>query len=235
MASPVSGRSVLATRAWRLCRAGSRKGVEDLQLFGDLLAHDPGGAQVLADLSQCRRLATGHRGNDGAHPLTKDAVGQPDHGDLGDGGVSGKELLHLLSRNVLAVPDDDVLEPSGDLQVAGRMDAAEVSGSEPPVNVECFRVHGRVGVAVAERRAPDQHFADFAGRHLGSVRCGDPHLDPGGDPAVRAGQDLGAVPRVADGDHRCLGHAVVVRDGHPHLCPDGVEDFRRARRATAFE
>ena len=60
----------------------------------------------------------GRRLDHRAHPLAALPVGQADHGDVADLGVRVEDVLDLLGADVLALADDDVLQPAGERDVA---------------------------------------------------------------------------------------------------------------------
>ena len=72
-----------------------------------------------------------------AHPCSpKSLVGRRHHGDLRHARHVGEQLLDLGGAHVLAAPDDDVLHPVGDGEVALGVEHADVAGPEPPVRVD---------------------------------------------------------------------------------------------------
>ena len=88
-----------------------------------------------------RRRRGGVGGHDERdHHLAAVLVGDAEHGDVGDRGVRVEHVLDLLGRHVLALADDDVLDPAGDEDRAVRVEAAEVAGVQEAVGGE------RVGV-----------------------------------------------------------------------------------------
>ena len=102
-------------------------------------------------------------------------MGHADHRRLHDVGVRQQKTLDLRREDVEAGHKDDLLGTSGNAQVAGRVEGAEVAGAEPPV---------------VERGGGLLRLAEVARRH---VRPADLHLAPGADAEFVVGQ------RAADG------------------------------------
>ena len=115
----------------------AREHVDDLELLGDLLHHEPGGAAVSTIASRSSERAAPSRSTTTAHAaLAALGVGQADHRDVGDLGVREEQVLDLLGRDVLALADDDVLEPPATVRLPCSSTRAEVAGAEVAVVVE---------------------------------------------------------------------------------------------------
>src|SRR5579871_1100705 len=140
------GEAVLQGLFAHLAGGVAREGVDVLDLLGHGLAAQALGLEPRTRLDECERGRTVGVAHDGAHPFTGPPVGQADDRHVGHRGVGEQEVLDLLGGDVLAVADDDVLEPSGDAHEPLVVDHAEVAGPEPPVG-DGGRVQGRVDVA----------------------------------------------------------------------------------------
>ena len=74
--------------------------------------------------------------DDRADPLAAFGVGEADDRDVLDLRVRVEQVLDLLGADVLALADDDVLEPAGEHDVPVVADVAQVAGPEEAVGVE---------------------------------------------------------------------------------------------------
>src|SRR6185369_9887965 len=92
-------------------RGIARQRVDDLDLLGDLLAHDAATLHESADLGDVEGAAGLARHDAGSDALAAGGVGQADHGGLGDGGVLVQDVFDALGAEVLALANDDVLLP----------------------------------------------------------------------------------------------------------------------------
>jgi len=121
--------------------------------------------------------------------LAEPRVGHADDGRLRDPVEPGQHLLDLGGVHVEAAADVHVLDPAGDGQVPGAVQAAGVTGVQPAV-----RVNGGLGgfrvVQVAE------HQVRPAEQDLAVV--GDPHLEAG----RRAPRGAGVARRDAASTRR---------------------------------
>ena len=97
--------------------------------------------------------------DDGADTLAALAVGQADHGHVADARVCVEQVLDLLGGDVLALADDDVLQATGEHDVAVGADVADVAGAEPAVVVERLGGQLGVGVPLGDHRALDADLA----------------------------------------------------------------------------
>ena len=89
------------------------------------------------------------------------------------------QLLDLAHADLLALADDDVLQPAGDAQVAAASTPAEVAGAEPAVGGEGVGVERGVGVADEALRAARLHLAFGAGRQQRAVGVATMRSSPG--------------------------------------------------------
>src|SRR3954447_5411054 len=93
----------------------ARQPVDDLEALRDLLAHQPGRGAGLDHLIERQHPRTARGWFDhSAHELSTFGVGQPDHSDVTDLRVVEQHVLELASGDVLALADDDVLQPPGE-------------------------------------------------------------------------------------------------------------------------
>ena len=113
---------------------------------GTAFTRSPCSRRYAAMVGEVELLAPGHR-HDRAGPLTRLRVGEADHGHVGHGRMPVEQVLHLLGRDVLPVPDDHVLESSGDGHEPVLVHDAEVPAAEVPLLVEGLGVERRVEVA----------------------------------------------------------------------------------------
>src|SRR5688572_7286911 len=91
-------------------------------------------------------LHAGNAGDDGTYPFAARRVGQPDDGHVADLRVFVDQILDFLRTDVLALANDDVLEPAGDHHVAVGIEMPDVARAEETVLVECRRSERRVDV-----------------------------------------------------------------------------------------
>src|SRR6516165_6226107 len=100
--------------------------------------------------------------------LAEALVGDADQRRVHDLGMGVEDLLDLAGEKLLAPAVDDLLQPTDDLDVAGRIDdPAEIAGAKPSVGRKRLGIGRRIGV-VAEMDARSQRgdLADLAGSHL---------------------------------------------------------------------
>jgi hypothetical protein len=153
--------------------------------------------------------------DDGAHPLSAFWVGESDHRDIGDFGMLVQQFLDLLCADVLALPDDDVLEAAGDHQRPVGAEISEVAGAEPCSSIEGDRVEGGVDIASEHRRSAHLHFASDAGTRDGAVPRHHPDFDAGGGSA-----------------HGVREMVVVMLGVDPHLGKEKRPGFVSSRAVT---
>ena len=137
---------------------------------------------------------------------------QPDDADLGDGGVLLEDRLDLDAIDVLAAPDDHVLDPVDHVHEPLAVDETDIARAEPPGLKRGFRGGGVVPVAVDHLRRPDAELASLTGAK---------RFAPGADDADVSGEvwkpDTVGVRRVLRPDvhhdgRRRLRRAVPVED-----------------------
>ena len=131
--------------------------------------------------------------------LAEPRVGRAHDGRLRDPVEPGQHLLDLGGVHVEAAADVHVLDPAGDGQVPGGVQAAGVTGVQPAVRVD-GGLRGLRVVQVAE------HQVRPAEQDLAAV--GDPHLEAGRRPPRRAGHRLRRIPGAAHRRHHGLGQPV---------------------------
>ena len=136
-----------------------------------------------------------HHGRD--HPLPPLDIRDADHGRRLDGGVLEEDVLDLARGQVLAAPDDHVVEPSLHEQVALRVDPPGVAGVEPPV-VDGV---GAAEVLAGDLVAAHPDLARLAVGHRPALGVTDRHLDPGQD--------------APDGSEPCPHVGLVAAEGRP--------------------
>src|SRR5205807_1382914 len=101
---------------------------------GDLeVGEVPGGEG--AQLGHGHRAVGGHH-HGGGHDLAEVGVRPTTDSNLLNLGVLEEHVLHVGGGDVLAAPDDEVLQPAGDEQVAVGVEVAEVAGVDPAVLVD---------------------------------------------------------------------------------------------------
>ena len=93
-----------------LPRRVARQRVDELELLGHLLLRQPLAGEELEELLEGGRIGLVRGHDDRARALTGPRVGQADHRDVSDLRVREEEVFELLGGDVLAVPDDDVLD-----------------------------------------------------------------------------------------------------------------------------
>src|SRR5262249_35183992 len=145
-------------------------------------------------------------------------------------------LLDLARRDVLTAPDDHVLEPAGDVDVAVRVHGRQVTGVHPARGID--RLGGLAGFPpVAEHHrvpARAQLTGNAAGHGRTGFRIDDLDLDvrmhssDRGYPAVQrvVGPGLRGYRR---GFRHSVGDGYL---GHAHSVHDLLHDFDRAGRAA---
>ena len=144
-------------------------------------------------------------------------------------------LLHLGRVDVEPAGDEHVLDPVGDVDVAGRVHHPHVAGVEPPVGVDGLGRGLRVvDVAGHDVVAPHQDLPRRAPGGLGPVGLRHLDLDAVDGPARGGRDDLGGIVVAAHGGHPGgLGQPVAGEHGleaepGPHL---GDQRHRHRGRA----
>jgi hypothetical protein len=121
----------------------------------------------------------GARDDDRLDRLAPFLVGDADHGDVGDIGMTGDRVLDLGGIDVLAAGHDHVLHAVVDVDIAVVIAVRGVAGAHPAV---VNRGGGRlrlVPITLHDDRRFDDDFPDRAGRNLGAVRVDDLDRDAG--------------------------------------------------------
>lgn len=144
-----------------------------------------------------------------------------------------QQVLYLLGGDVLALADDDVLQPPGEHQMAALPDMADIAGDQEALRVEHRRRRHRVQIARADGLPAQPHLAVRAARQRLAVLVGDPDLHARGRTPLRPGEVLRRVLGVAHRDHGDLGHPVPVGELDAHLPHHRVVELRRFRRPAA--
>ena len=133
---------------------------------------------MVGELLQCEVAVIGeddHR----AHSLAGPRIREANNGDVGDAVMSDEHLLNLGRRDVLGVPDDEVLDPTGDADIAIPVDKPEITGAEPSILVECIHVEGRVKVPGKALRSFQTQLAFPVDLELPAILGDHPYDDPG--------------------------------------------------------
>src|SRR6266851_3780053 len=76
----------------------------------------------------------------GAAAFAQAGVGITDNRDRGDGRMLVEKIFDLHYRNVLAAPDQNVLHPTRDANVAFVIHAGEIARVEPALRIERFQL-----------------------------------------------------------------------------------------------
>src|SRR5690606_11843227 len=121
---------------------------------------------------------------DFAHAL----IGDSDHRHLGNGGMPDQRGLDFRRIAVETADNEHVFQAVGDDQVAGRVEATDIAGVQPAVDIYCLA--GRVRVLEIALHDVKTTQADFAG--LPDVQClvlrvADAHFGAGNRPPAGAG------------------------------------------------
>src|SRR5690606_15474077 len=96
-----------------LAHGVARQFLYDLQSLRQLADVETATASVLAKLREAGRHRGVRRDDDRAHALPGLLVRHTDHGGVRDARMGDEVFLDLPSGDVLHLPDDDVLEPTG--------------------------------------------------------------------------------------------------------------------------
>ncbi len=168
------------------------------------------------------RLAQHHGGVQVLDPVL---VADAERGGLHHVGMGQQGVLHRHRVDLDAVGLDHLADPAAQVQVAVRVDEAEVAGVHPAVP---YRPGGELGlghVLAHRERRPDADLADVARRQVAVVvRIGDP--DPVGHRAADRGPQAGV--EVLGGRE----HADEARlAGRIHLEQHVAEDLDRLGQA----
>src|SRR5215203_4118189 len=106
-------------------------------------------------------------------------VGPSDDADERDCRVLDQRVLDVAREDVEPAADDQILPAVDDVEVAVRVDIAEVSGVQPPVAHRLRRQRRVAPVALHHRRGAAADLADLARRDVLSVVTLDEDLDSG--------------------------------------------------------
>ena len=153
---------------------------------------------------------------------------------FGDAGDAVEHAFDFLGIDVEAARYDQILRAADDVDVAARVDHADVAGLEESVGAKRFG--GLLGLAPITREDVRPAHLDVADRAVGEHRAvvsADPDLDARQRQADRTG-DTVAVERVGR-VHVGLGHAVALEDGVTGTRFEGGEGLGGQRRRTRDE
>ena len=198
-----------------LARGGPGQLVDDPDLLGPLLPGQAGLLEVRPQRVQVGGLAPRLHAEERAAVLPETLVRCGDDRHLRHPLHVGQQLLDLGRTDVLPAPDDDVLHPVGDGQVAVVVDHADVAGAEPTLGVDELRVECRVRVAGEAVGPAAEDLAGLPHRHVVAVLVDGPDLDPRHRPAV--GVDALLLRRVVQRprDGRVFGRPVGAHERDP--------------------
>ena len=122
--------------------------------------------------------------------------------------MGSERRFDLLCGNVLAAPDDDVLEPIDDREVFAVEDG-EIAGSEPAAVHERDFVERAIEITTEHLRTTDEQLAGLSPRHVDErFRIDDAELALGDEPAVGCGVAFGIIAGAAGRERRILGRSV---------------------------
>ena len=161
---------------------------------------------MAADLGEVQRgpIAKDH---ERTHPLAIGAVGNRNGCGIGHGRVAGEDVLHLLRRDVLPSPDDDVLLPVRDGEEP-LLKTPDVAGPEPAAVEERICIELRVEVAGEEVRTARDDLTVVPWRDVLKVVIHEADLDPVDQTPVGPDPGRRRVGGAAAGDRRVLGGTV---------------------------
>src|SRR6478736_7932299 len=137
----------------------------------------------------------------------------PDDRSLEHPGMGVEDVLDLLRVDVLPAPDDQVLDPVDQGEVAVVVEPADVAGVQPSAAQRLGRLLPPAEVAAHDVRAADDHLAGLPGRQqrVGPVHHTD--VDAGQRPA-HATRLAEAVQRVGGAADRAFRQPVAFHDGY---------------------
>src|SRR5581483_10260217 len=208
---------------------GQGKGVEEDPVDGCLVGREVLPAQG-EELGFGRLLGAGRHPDEGRHDLAPPLVGDADDGALGHRRMLEQHVLDLPGIDVLAAPDDHVLQPALDADVAAPVHRGQVAGVVPAVGVDGPRRGlGHVVVAGHDEVAPAAQLADLAdGGHLAGAGVDDLHLGLGQRAAERR-RPVGRI--VVEGglgeERRALGRSEDDRERHAEGVLDPPHELGR--------
>ena len=201
-----------------------------MHVFGDLVAGDLASAEI--DDIACLDVGILLAHDKGPHLLAIFFARHSSHLDVLDPVHAVQKLLDLPRIDIFASPDDHVLIPAGDGEVAGLVHDAKIAGTEPAVFG--YSIAGGLFIIVVPLHdiiAATAHFALGTGRQSDAADgVDDLELHMGQGPA----DGLHPQPKiVADAgighDRRGLRQAIADGDvGHVHLVDDLLHDLDRA-------
>src|SRR6516162_2461191 len=173
------------------------------------------------------------RHDDGADSFADCGIGHADHGHVRDLGMSQQGLFHLSRADVESTADDDVLQPSGNPEVAVLVQPTQIAGTPPALVV---RGRGReIGPAPVFEHPARTAVADLAVLARADrliVVADDADLDARNGPSVGRGDPLHGIFRAADGRHHRLARSVCADDATPgELLRRLLDQSRRNGRA----
>src|SRR5690348_740339 len=184
------------------------------------------------DVGRCHQWCAGTKPYPGHDLFTESRVRHPDDLDVLHVLVGVQELLDLAWRDVLPAPDDHVLEPAGDGDIAVRVHGGQVTGVHPARGVDGLGGLAGLPPIAEHHRVPAraQLTRNVAWHGDTGFRIDDLDLDVRMYPPDRG---YPAVQRVVDPglrrDRGGFGHSVDDGDlGHAHPVHDLLHDFDRA-------
>ena len=174
-------------------------------------------------------------GNDGRRDLLAEGgMRNGKHADLAHRGMLSQDGLYFERSDLLAAAIDQILDPTGDRQVAVVIESADIAGSEPPIDK---RRGGRVRVipvAIGHRGSPGDDLTITVGSEKDTVLVDNAHFVARGY-ADRTGLAYGRWQWIV-GQVARLRHAVPLDDRCAERGLETADDLRvEAARSGADE
>ena len=146
--------------------------------------------------------------------------------------VTVEHVLDLLGVDVLAAPDDEVLDPVHQRQVPILVEPADVAGVQPAAAQYLGRLAGPAEVPAHHVRPAHDHLTGLAGRQQPVLAVDDPDVDAGQWQPCGPGL-AGSMQRVERAADRAFRQAIAFHDGHAVALLELSEQLPRHRGSAA--
>src|SRR6185312_1321571 len=154
-----------------------RQRLLDVHLTRHLVAGQ--GLAAVLDEVLGHHVKAGPERDEGHRLLAEDRIGLPDDRGLEHRGDGIEDVLDLLRVDVLPAPDDQVLDPVDQGQIAVVVEPADITGVQPAAAQDLRRLLRPAEVAAHDVRPADDHLARLPGGQQPVSLVHHPDVDAG--------------------------------------------------------
>src|ERR1700732_3382566 len=216
-----------------LAAGGTRKLSHHLDTFRPELLRHLGFAQIGLHSGQIDR-APGPRNDERAAALAEPRVRKADHGDRGNRGMLVEEVLDLDDRYVFPAPDQDVLYPARNTNVAFLVHVSEITGIEPSIAVEGLQIWPLV-IALEHLGAANEQASRLTHGDRPALEIDDTDFHPVLWPTIRARRLPRPTRRLRERARQHFCHTPERAHFETEFAGSALDEDGRNRRASAQE